>query len=221
MTMCRASRIRAGVPIVAAPTVASSDLPETSPLVRTHRFVVVLLFSLFVFAGCQDDTASPDDLGTSSDVADVAQDPAVAEILAILRDYQIRSIVSGIDGHAVLDALASDDPHALSRRIGYTDDEIAARDARMRVALDDLRSRFEPDDFGHGSGDGGASFAAWIDSDPSLSLERAPVYIICEMNGLMRDVGNCFSSTGPMTDGMYTCIFEAICNNCTGLEGIC
>lgn len=203
------------------PTVRSSDLPETSSLVRTHRSVFVLLFSFFVFVGCQEDTASFEDNSSPSEAVDVSKDPAVVEIAGILADYRARAIVAGIDGDDVFDALASDDPHALSRRIGYTDDEIAARDARMAAALADLEARFGPIPPGSREGDGGAAFAAWLDGSPSLEVARRPVVMLCEVVGLVRDATECVNTNPFGTDAMYSCIVSAVCANCWGFNDLC
>lgn len=183
---------------------------------RTHFTVVVLLFSVLVFAGCSDDGATPDGPAPPADSVDVSQDPAMTEILGILADYRLRAVVAGLDADDVLASLASTEPHALSRRIGYTEDEIAARDARMLAAVGDLRARFPEARASGGFGDDAAALAAWLDGEPSIAMARRPVYVWCEMAGLVDAVVSCFGSEQPFTDAMYSCVFQAVCNNCTG-----
>lgn len=183
-------------------------------------FVLVVLLS-WVLTGCGDDAASPPIDRPTDPTVDLSRDPAMLEVLGILDEFRTRTVLSGVGGDGVLEAFASDDPFALSRRIGYSDEAIAARTERLRSAIEDLRDRYGPVEAGSSTADGGAAFAASIDADPTLPLARQEIYLVCEIVGLLRDAFSCHAGYNILSDEYIGCMIGAVCDNCIGLAGLC
>lgn len=200
-----------------------TDLPGTSPPVRTPSRVPAVVFFCLVFlpfwTGCADDSASTAVELQPPGQVPVSEDPAVAEIVALTRDFRTRVLAAGLDGDDVRRLSRSGDPHALSHRVGYSPEDMAARDARLGAAVDDLVARHpearESATACAPCGDEGfEAWAAWLDSEPNF--EPARVVFLCEIVPLVLDILNCIDTTPFLSDAMFACVDAALCRNCTG-----
>ena len=187
---------------------------------RTLLRSSLVLFLVAAAIGCADSEPSAPPALMAAGIA-TDSDPALREIVDIVVDYRTRALEAGLTGDEARQLHRTGDPQALSRRIGYSAEEIHSRDARMRAAVTDLLARQ-----GRGSepaptpcvpcGDEVIEgFAAWLDSAPSSEFARMVMY--CEVESLVGDVVRCVRTQSFGSDGFYGCIRIAICSNCYGV----
>lgn len=185
---------------------------------RVASVAVLFLLVLALLPGCADDGAAPTPQPESAALEPIDEDPALVEIFAIVRDYRTRLLAAGLDGDDLRRLAAADDPRATSRRMGLTDEDMAARDARFRAAIDDLVARNPEAGLADGGCDacaeeGVEGLAQWLDDEPTFASAR--ILFLCNIVPLVEDIVSCAQDNDFGTDAMYACAHLAICRHCS------